>query len=258
MNTSTDPTTEPPAKRRSTNTSASSGTMTEPPPAPVSDHNDADDIAAADEPPRRDPRVGPLVAFVTAAVVFAIGHLVLAPAPSVEPIGLAMPPVIAPPVAAMTAAAPPPAPVPEPAPVPAAATPEAPSSAAAGAPSAKTDAPEKDIARQAWRKNLPDLSDDPRRSSLLIPIRGSIEGATYHFIEKQKGVILTLPSAESMITMPFYRLKHDSFRTLWIQQGAGEPTSIRLMLGATVIKPEVEIRDGFARVTVTKTAPPKL
>jgi hypothetical protein len=205
--------------------------------------------------PLRHPRTGPLVALATAAAVFALGQaLIPGPKPPAPPIAAVI--TTAQPVAAVVTPVLAPAVVPAPEPLPAAPPPGA--TAPADAPSvqqAKASLGEKDIAREAWRRNLPDIAEDERHASLLIPIRGLIAGATYRLIEKSRGVVLHLPKAESMITMPFYRLKNGAFTTLWIKQDQGEPTEIRLMLAKSVIKPEVEIKDGLVRVTVTKTAP---
>jgi hypothetical protein len=160
-------------------------------------------------------------------------------------------------------AAPEPTPAPEPAPAPKAAEVPAPPvtvdkpKAAADVAKAETSgthekAADKDVARDAWRKNLPDISPEPGKSSILIPIKGSIDGSTYHVTAKPKSVLISLPKGESMITMPFYSIRHDGFRQLWIkkddQTGA---TTIRVVLGEAT-DPQVEIKDEFVRVTVRR------
>jgi hypothetical protein len=161
-----------------------------------------------------------------------------------------------------TKVAPKPMPAPEPTPVEAPAPPVAVQKAKAAAePStpAKADtsgthekSADKDVARDAWRKNLPDISPEPGKSSILIPIKGSTDGSTYHVTAKPKSVLISLPKGESMITMPFYNIRHDGFRQLWIkkddQTGA---TTIRVVLGEAT-DPQVEIKDEFVRVTVRR------
>jgi hypothetical protein len=88
---------------------------------------------------------------------------------------------------------------------------------------------------------------------MLIPIKGSTEGATYHVTAKPKTVLITLPKGESMITMPFYSVKHDGFRTLWIKKDDEAGTSIRVVLGDGS-DPQVEIKDDFVRITVRRQA----
>ena len=219
---------------------------------------------------------GVVLALATAAAIFGIGMLVL---PPTEPPPLpAAPP---PPPPAPPPAPPPPAPV---APTPDAAA--APSEAAPPAPDAKLDAPaaeakpapvssptpapevkaeakpvatrekgpDKDVARDAWRKNLPDISAEPGRAAMLIPIKGSIEGATYHVTVKPKSVLVVLPKGESMITMPFYSVKHDGFRQLWIKKEDETGTTLRIVLGEAS-DPQVEISgDDFVRVTIRRPA----
>jgi hypothetical protein len=119
-------------------------------------------------------------------------------------------------------------------------------------PAPREKAADKEAAREAWRKNLPDISTEPGKAAILIPIRGSIEGAVFHVTAKPRSVLVTLPKAESMITMAFYNVKHDGFRQLWIKKDASG-TSMRIVLG-DASDPQVEIKDAFVRVTVRPTA----
>jgi len=114
---------------------------------------------------------------------------------------------------------------------------------------------DKDIAREAWRRNLPDISSsEDTKASILIPIKGSIEGATYHVNTKPKSVVVNLPKADSLITMRFYKIKREGFRNLWIlKQEEGEGTTVKLMLGEATA-PQVEIKDDYIRINVRKPA----
>jgi hypothetical protein len=230
--------------------------------------------------------LGVLAAMVTAAAVFGLGMLVL---PSVEPppappvdlnaLKVDVPPVPPPP--------PPPPPAPEP-PVDAAPdlpAPDAPPEAAPAARTAPAPAPtppvaeraepapapkpdpelepkpaasapheklaDKEVARESWRRNLPDIAVDPGKAAMLIPIKGSIDGSTYHVTAKPRSVLVTLPKGESMITMPFYSVRHDGFRQLWIKKDDAGVTTIRVVLG-DASDPQVEIKDEFVRVTVRR------
>jgi hypothetical protein len=223
-----------------------------------------------------------VIALATAGATFAVGMIVLPiekPAPEPPP-----PAALSPPPAP---AAPPPAPVPAPAtdaaaltdasastpgdakaaPAPtdataepaakadAAAAPEAASGGAkAEAPASREKTAEKDVAREAWRKNQPDISVDGGKATMIIPIKGSIDGATYHVTTKPRSVLVTLPKGESMITMPYYPLKRDGFRQLWIkkdeQSGA---TVLRIVLGDGS-EPQADIKDDYVRVTVRRPA----
>jgi hypothetical protein len=113
---------------------------------------------------------------------------------------------------------------------------------------------DRDLAREAWRRNLPDISaPEETRASILIPIKGSIEGATYHINSKPKSVIINLPKAESLITMRFYKIKREGFGNLWIKQEDGEGTTLKLMLNEATT-PQVEIKDEYIRINVRKPA----
>jgi hypothetical protein len=227
--------------------------------------------------PHRNPSSGAIraagvvAALVTAAAVFGVGMLVLPPIAPPAPVVLPPPP-------------PPPAAVPPPAPeggaadaltdVQADATADVklevepatkqetkpepdpavvPPSTEKAEPAATHERPaDKDVARDAWRKNVPDISTEPGKSSMLIPIKGSIEGATYHVTVKPRSVLVTLPKAESMITMPFYSVRHDGFRQLWIKKDESSgATTMRIVLGEAT-DPQAEIKDDFVRVTVKR------
>jgi hypothetical protein len=234
--------------------------------------------------------VGVLVALATAAAVFGIGMLVLppvepppvqvatppppppspppAPAPNAadaagdSPAAPALPEPPAAPARPQASAEPAPAPAePAAAPAPKAAAAPAQPKPVAAAPSKPEASPthekaaDKEVARDAWRKNLPDVSGEPGKATMIIPIKGSTEGATYHVTVKPKSVLISLPKAESMITMPFYSVKHDGFRQLWIKKDEESGTSIRVVLG-DASDPQVEIKDEFVRVTVRRFEAP--
>jgi hypothetical protein len=167
-----------------------------------------------------------------------------APAPAPAPAAPAPPPAAAAPAPAAEA----PPKVPE--------QPEAPAKAEGSPPREKpAEKAEKDVAREAWRKNLPDVSTDGAKAAMIIPIKGSIDGATYHVTTKPRAVLVTLPKGESMITMPFYSIKHDGFRQLWIKKDEGSGASVlRVVLLAEAGEPQVEIKDEFVRVTVRRPA----
>src|SRR5689334_17696151 len=108
---------------------------------------------------------------------------------------------------------------------------------------------DKDLAREAWRRNRPDISVSGTKTSIMVPIRGSIKGAEFKVIDKKRKVIVTLPKAISMITMRFYSLKHPSFKKVWIDQDEAnaqpaDGSKLRFILSDT-FDPQVEITDDF-------------
>ncbi len=116
---------------------------------------------------------------------------------------------------------------------------------------------DKDLAREAWRRNLPDVSTDGQRVTLLIPLKGSIAGASFHVTNRPHAVIVKLPQAASMVTMRLYRIERDGFRLVRINQAekdakAADGTELRISLADSGVVPQVEIKDDFVRVTVRR------
>ena len=117
---------------------------------------------------------------------------------------------------------------------------------------------DKDIAREAWRHNVPDVRVDDVRASVMVPLKGSSAGATFHITNRPHAVIIKLPKAAALITMKLYRLKKHGFRQVWIYQNETDAKPE----DGTVIKvivtdpgpPEVEIHDDFVRVTIRDPA----
>ena len=115
---------------------------------------------------------------------------------------------------------------------------------------------DRDLAREAWRRNRPDISIVGTKTALMVPIKGSIKGADFKISDKRRLVTVTLPKAVSMVTMRVYSLKHPSFKKLWIDQDEAnaqpkDGTKLRLILTQT-LDPQVEITDDFVRVTVRR------
>ena len=233
---------------------------------------------AADAGIARGP--GMAVAGVTAAVVFVIGQQLFPVRPRQEPpppapVVATPPPVVAPPaVDAAVAAATPPA-----SDAGTAATKVADAGAAvaekktdeAAEPPIGDEAPadrkpidkqkqaDRDLAREAWRRNRPDISVTGNKTSVLVPIKGSIKGSDFKILKKSRTVVVTLPRVVSMVTMKVYNLKHPSFKKLWIDQDEANAqpangTKLRLILSQT-FDPQVEITDDFVRVTIRRPEP---
>ena len=115
---------------------------------------------------------------------------------------------------------------------------------------------DKDIAREAWRRNLPDVSVDGPRASLLVPLKGSSQGATFHVTNRPHAVVVKLPRAASMITMRLYRVEREGFRLVRINQAEKDAkpedgTELKISLSDSG-GPDVEIKDDYVRVTVRR------
>ena len=137
-----------------------------------------------------------------------------------------------------------------------------PTSAAAGSEAAASTAArkalqqDKDLAREAWRRNRPDVSSAANKTSVLIPIKGSSAGSSSKVLRKTRTVVVTLPKAVAMITMRVYNLKHPVFHRVWIDQDEAnakpeDGSKLRIILGQTY-DPQVEITDDFVRVSVRR------
>ena len=118
---------------------------------------------------------------------------------------------------------------------------------------------DRDLAREAWRRNRPDISVAGSKTSILVPIKGSIKGADFKILRKSRTVVVSLPRAVSMVTMRVYTFKHPSFKKLWIDQDEANAqpangTKLRLILSQT-FDPQVEITDDFVRVTIRRPEP---
>jgi hypothetical protein len=115
---------------------------------------------------------------------------------------------------------------------------------------------DKDVAREAWRRNLPDVSVDGPRATLLIPLKGSSQGATFHVTNRPHAVVVKLPQAASMITMRLYRVEREGFRLVRINQAEKDAkpedgTELKISL-TDAGGPDVEIKDDYVRVTVRR------
>jgi hypothetical protein len=115
---------------------------------------------------------------------------------------------------------------------------------------------DKDLAREAWRRNRPDISVQGAKTAIMIPIKGSTKGADSKITDKRRLVTVTLPRAVSMVTMRVYNLKHPAFKKLWIDQDEANAqpangTKLRLILSQT-LDPKVEITEDFVRVTIRR------
>ncbi len=227
---------------------------------------------------------GLAVAAVTAVVVFVAGRPLLPPAsfpnlpppPGVAPLPPPPPPSPPPVTTAPTvdagarsdaaiaslpadASVAPAAPSPTPPPAARAAAAPSPEPAETAPPLVRKDATgqqDKDQAREAWRRNRPDITAAGNKASMMIPIKGSVEGATYNYIARQRQVVVTLPRATSLNTMQFYRLKRDGFHQVWVKQPEkdakpADGTTIKIGV-SDAGEPQVEIRDEFVRVTVRR------
>jgi hypothetical protein len=120
---------------------------------------------------------------------------------------------------------------------------------------------DKDRAREAWRKNKPDLHTANGKTSILIPLKGSSADASHKYLKKTHTLVITLPQAASLNTLHFNKLHRDGFSVLWVDQAEANPraadgTKLRLVFNQHAV-PDIEIRDEFVRVTIARQVAPK-
>ncbi len=113
---------------------------------------------------------------------------------------------------------------------------------------------EKDIAREAWRRNWPTICPvaDTGKAFILIPIKGSIESAIWELRRKPvREARVNLPNAESQLTLKLYKLRRLGFKDLKIgalDDGNGTRLRVRLMPDAG--DPVFDVKDTYAKITV--------
>jgi hypothetical protein len=116
---------------------------------------------------------------------------------------------------------------------------------------------EKDMAREAWRRNWPSVCSIPStgKAFILVPIKGSIEGETHELRRKPKREArVTLPAgSEFHLTMKQYKVKKLGFKDVSISNHEGG-TRLRVKLDPGAGDPVFEIKDGYAKITVATPA----
>jgi hypothetical protein len=118
---------------------------------------------------------------------------------------------------------------------------------------------DKDIAREAWRHNWPTICPvpDSAKAFIIIPVKGSIENAVAELKRKPvREARVTVPTAESLLTLKLYKLRRLGFKDLKIgpaDDGNGTRFRVRLMNGAG--DPVFDVKDGYAKITVV--SPPE-
>jgi len=149
---------------------------------------------------------------------------------------------------------------------PAAADDAAPPAAAEAAPAENTDGgedniadcalPDKDMAREAWRRNWPTICavGDTGKGFILIPVKGSVQNAVVELKRKPvREARVSLPQAESQLTLKLYKLKKLGFKDLKvgpIDESAGTGTRLRVRLMPGAGDPVFDVKDGYAKITV--------
>jgi len=116
--------------------------------------------------------------------------------------------------------------------------------------------PEKDMAREAWRRNWPTICAlaDSGKGFILIPVKGPVQNAVVELKRKPvREARVSLPQAESQLTLKLYKLKKLGFKDLKvgpIDESAGTGTRLRVRLMPGAGDPVFDVKDGYAKITV--------
>jgi hypothetical protein len=116
--------------------------------------------------------------------------------------------------------------------------------------------PEKDMAREAWRRNWPTICAiaDTGKGFILIPVKGPVQNAVVELKRKPvREARVNLPQAESQLTLKLYKLKKLGFKDLKvgpIDESAGTGTRLRVRLMPGAGDPVFDVKDGYAKITV--------
>lgn len=122
---------------------------------------------------------------------------------------------------------------------------------------ADCDLSEKDMAREAWRKNQPAIcAVSAKKAFMLIPIKGSIEGETHQLHRKpvREARVILPAGSESLLTMKQYKVKRLGFKELRVNATEQGGTRLRIKLQAGAGDPVFDVKDGYAKITVATPA----
>jgi hypothetical protein len=108
------------------------------------------------------------------------------------------------------------------------------------------------MAKEAWRRNKPTLCTlaGGAKASLIIPIKGSLENASYELKGRpNREVRVNLPEGSSLLTLKLYKLRRLGFRDLRVYR-SDNAAHLRAKLAPGAGDPVVEIRTGYIKITV--------
>jgi len=114
---------------------------------------------------------------------------------------------------------------------------------------------DKDIAREAWRRNAPTIcvtGDGKDQAALYLPVKGNAMSATYDFRRRQKLLRILAPAAESQLTMAQYKLRRHGFRDLRIggESQGGDGAKLRITFEKNPADVAVELKETFIKVVI--------
>jgi hypothetical protein len=116
-------------------------------------------------------------------------------------------------------------------------------------------APEQPQAQVAPGPPVLGVELDGRRTRLLVPLAGSLEGATGRRWSKPLAVVLDLPEARSLLANGTHNVERGSVRYLRVMEAQGG-TALRIVLARPVADYELAQVPGSLEITLTHTPDP--
>lgn len=120
--------------------------------------------------------------------------------------------------------------------------------------SADCQLPDKDIAREAWRRNWPTICPlaGGEKAFIVIPIKGIIAGEVHelrHHPSREARVVLPLET-ESQLTLKQYKINRFGFKELKISPMDDGRVRLRIRLQPESGDPIFDVKEGYAKITV--------
>jgi hypothetical protein len=119
--------------------------------------------------------------------------------------------------------------------------------------------PDKDMAREAWRRNWPALCSiaPGGKASLLIPVKGSLDGEVHEIRRRpSREARIVLPrDSELRLTLKQYKMNRLGFKDLRITKTDDGRIRLRLKLLPGGGDPTFEVKDGYVKITIAAPGP---
>jgi hypothetical protein len=112
-------------------------------------------------------------------------------------------------------------------------------------------ASDKALAREAWHRNSPALCENAASAVLVLPFKGRARHAQPEYRRRLREAQVLLPHSEPLLTHKRYqvnRLGIGEVRVLKLQNGS---VRFRVRLAPGAGEPEVDVQDGYVKLTVT-------
>jgi hypothetical protein len=114
--------------------------------------------------------------------------------------------------------------------------------------------PDKDLARESWRRNWPAVCSvsGSGKAFILMPIKGPLEGENHalHRRPTREARVNLAAGAESLLTLKQYKVNRLGFKELRVDTSDNGRNRLRVKLLPGAGDPVFEVKDGYAKITV--------